>query len=99
MRKCAVGRGQIGEVFAERFELREGEIQFGVLVGETIEILRGVLEVFHGVGRFIGNGFDDLQHFRRSLAEIRCAFACERLAIFRAARLFSPLGEIDCHVA
>ena len=63
MRERAVGRGQTGEVFAERFELGESEIQFGVFVGEFIEILSGVLKVFHRVGRFVGNRFDDLQAF------------------------------------
>ena len=60
------------KVFAERLELGESEIQFGVFVGESIEILGGVLKVFHGVGCFVGNRFDDLQHFRRGLAEIGC---------------------------
>ena len=77
MRERAVGRGQTGEVFAERFELGESEIQFGVFVGEFIEILGGVLKVFHGVGCFVGNRFDDLKHFRRGLAKIGCAFACK----------------------
>ena len=99
MRERAVGRGQTGEVFAERFELGEREIQFGVFVGETIEILCRILKVFHRVRRFIGNRFDDLQHFRRCLAEIGCAFACECVALFCATGLLGALREIDCHVA
>ena len=99
MRERAIGRGQTGEVFAERLELGESEIQFGVFVGEFIEILGGVLKVFHRVGRFVGNRFDDLQHFRCCLAEIGCAFACERVALFCAAGLLCALSEIDCHVA
>ncbi len=75
MRERAVGRGQTREVFAERLELGEREIQFGVFVGDTIEILSGVLKVFHRVRRFVGNRFDDLQHFRCGLAEIGGAFA------------------------
>ena len=88
MRERAVGLREIGEMFAECFELRESETQFGVFFGEFIEILGRVLKVFHRVGRFIGNGFDDLQHFRRGLAEIGCAFACERLAVLCAAGFF-----------
>ena len=65
MRERAVGRGQTGEVFAERLELGESEIQLGILVGEMVQIIRGLLKVFHGVRRFGGDRFDDFQHSRR----------------------------------
>ena len=80
-------------------ELGEREIQFGVFVGEFVEILGGVLKVFHRVSRFIGNRFDDLQHFRCGLAEIGCCVRLQCLAIFCVARLLRALSEIDCHVA
>ena len=80
LRERAVGRGETGEVFSERFELSESEIEFRVFVSEFVEILGGVLKVFHRVGRFVGNRFDDLQHFRRGLAEIGM---CVRLRMSR----------------
>jgi len=77
------GAGQTGEVFAERLELGESEIQFGVFVGEFIEILGGVLEVFHGVGCFVGNRFDDLQHFAAA-SQDRGVRSPEKLSPFPA---------------
>ena len=87
-----VGRGQIGEMFAECFELGESEIQLGILVGEMVQIIRRLLKVFHGVRRFGGDRFDDFQHFRRGFAQIGCAFAWRSFRRFLRGRTLGCPG-------
>src|SRR6267378_260372 len=68
-------------MFSESLELGEGEVQFGIFVGDAIEILRGLLKVFHGVGGFGRHRFDHFQHLRRGFTQIGSALSGEYLAI------------------
>ncbi len=94
MRESAVGSGQIGKMFAERFELGEREVQLGIFVSETIEILRGLLKVFHRCSRLGCDRLDHFQHLRRGITQVGSAFASANLAVFSAAGGFGSLGKI-----
>ena len=64
-----------------------------------IEILRGLLKVFHRVGRFGCDRFDYFEHLRRGITQIGSTFSSKRLAVFCAAGGFGPLGKVNGHVA
>src|SRR2546430_1699833 len=54
-----------------------------------INVLRSLLKVFHGGGRFGCNRLDYFQHFSRGFAEIECTLLGQhyRYALFNAGRI------------